>query len=139
MLQFQIEEADGFYHRTIHIHVTEAQLQKLTKLTRSNELDGVISDILAQSEFGTLHAIKELAVDVFSEWKRRFTFDFEHFDWIELQKDIPVITFDNVLKLIAFGAAYFVCRRFGVNFGIVVVGAGLYFLYLHLDFECRKV
>lgn len=111
-------------------------MQKFKKLTKPSEIDGLTSEILSQSKFGTLQAVREYTADVWNTWKQRLTFDF---DWSNIQVEIPRITIDNIAKLFAFFGAFLICRRFNISFVFVMISAGLYFLYLHLDFECRKV
>lgn len=133
---FQGHLVDGFYHRTINIHISEEQLQRFTKLTKPSEIDDLISEILSQSKFGTMQALREFTADVWLTWKRRLTFDF---DWPDISMETPRITVDNVVKLIVFAGILFVCRRYNISVFYVFASGALYFLYLHLDFECRKV
>lgn len=91
---------------------------------------------MSQSKFGTLQAVREFTADVWSTWKRRLTLDF---DWPNISMETPRITVDNVVKLIEYAGLLFICRRYNISICYVLLYFILYFLYLHLDFECRKV
>lgn len=128
--KFQFEKSTNFFHRTIHIHATKEQLENLKKTMDAKKIDGLISDILAQTEFGTLQLIQEYAIDIIDTiWNQ-----FPIWNANILPRSQTVFT-----NFTLFVIAYFVCRRYNMSFLIAVFFASIYFLYEYLDYECHQV
>lgn len=112
----------------MHIHVTKQQLDNLRKSKDITHIDGLISDILSQTQFGTVQLVKEFTIDVVTTiWDRFPTFDY-------LPRSKPILINFSLLVL-----SYFLCRRYNVSFLIAIFFTTLYFLYEYLDYECHKV
>lgn len=118
-------------YRTVHIHVTKEQLELLSQLNSRDPIyiDGLLSEVLAQTSFGTMQLVKEYSVDLAAElWKNI--------------PNVPEIDFRsrsiyvNVLLLVFM---YFVCRRFNISYMVALAFSGVYCLYEYLDYECHKV
>lgn len=102
---------------------------KLHKLTSPDDIDSMLAEILAQSNFGTTQLIKEYTREVTSTIWDSLSFSF----------DIPSRTKDITINFALLVFAYIVCRRFGINFLVVIIFGMGYFLYEYLDYECHKV
>lgn len=126
----QRDDSSKYFYRSVHIHATEEQLTKLDKLSDPNDIDGMLAEILAQSNFGTKQLVKEhtLNVPAVSVWSK-FSFGY----------DIPPRTRQITINFALLVFAYIVCRRCGINFLVVIVFGLGYFLYEYLDYECHKV
>lgn len=116
----------------MHIHVTEEQLTKLKNAKDSDEIDAIIPQILAQTNFGTIQLVKEAALDVASTL-------FKAIPSFDISFEIPSRTIEITINFALLVGGYVFCRRYGIRFMIVIVFACIYFLYLYLDYECRKV
>lgn len=128
--KFQFEESINLFHRTFHIHATKEQLENLRKSKDASQIDGLISEILAQSEFGTLQLVREYTNDVVDTlWKRIPTWD----------SNILPRSKTVFINFIFIVSAYFVCRRFNFSFLVTILFASIYFLYEYLDYECHQV
>lgn len=126
----QLDESSNYLYRTVHIHATDEQLQKLFKFSDADDLDGIVAEILSQSNFGTFQLIKELTNDVTTVvWNRMPSFSL----------DVPPRTKEITINFMLLVFAYIACRRFKINFAIVIVFALGYFLYEYLDYECHQV
>lgn len=116
----------------MHIHATEQQLLKLEKLSDPNDIDELLAEILAQTNFGTIQLVKEATYDAASALFRAIpSFD--------ISFDIPSRTIEITINFALLVGGYILCRKYGINFLIVVVFAAIYFLYMYLDYECQKV
>lgn len=102
---------------------------KLHTLTGPDDIDGMLAEILAQSNFGTTQLIKEYTREVTSTIWDSLSFSF----------DMPSRTKDITINFVLLVFAYIVCRRFGINFLVVIIFGVGYFLYEYLDYECHKV
>lgn len=114
----------------MHIHATEEQLLKLEKLSDPNDIDELLADILAQTNFGTMQLVKEATYDAASAVFRAIPL---------FNIAIPSRTIELTINFALLVGGYILCRKYGVNFLIVVVFATIYLLYLYLDYECQKV
>lgn len=112
----------------MHIHATDEQLEQLKKLNDPDEIDSYIAEILAQTNFGTMQLIKEASMDVASTLYKALP-SFE----------IPSRTIEITINFALFVVGYILCRKYGINFIVVIVFSVLYFVYMYLDYECRKV
>lgn len=105
-------------------------------------IDGLISEILSQTQFGTVQLVKEYTVDVATAiWRHLPSLpslptmtSFSDINFNALPRSRPI--FINFVILVF---TYFLCRRFRVNYFIVVFFAVFYFLYEYLDNECHRV
>lgn len=114
----------------MHIHATEKQLSQLESLTDPKDIDGLIAEILAQTNFGTLQLVKEATLDAAATvFNALPTFNIE----------IPSRTVELMINFSLLIAGFIACRRLGVNFVIVCFFVAIYLLYEFLDYECRKV
>lgn len=125
----QRDDSSEFLYRSIHIHATEKQLLKLQKLTNPDDIDGMLSEILAQSNFGMTQLIKEYALEVTSTIWGNLSFGI----------DVPPRTKEITINFALLVFTYIVCRRFGISFMVVILFGVGYFLYEYLDYECHKV
>lgn len=120
-------------YRTVHIHVTEEQLALLRESRDPIHIDGLISHVLAQTNFGTMQLVKEYSLDLSAQlWKHMPTIldiDFQH---VVRSRSIII----NFLLLVAI---YFLCRRYNISYLVALAFAGAYCLYQYLDYECHKV
>lgn len=120
-------------YRTVHIHVTEEQLALLRESRDPIHIDGLISHVLAQTNFGTMQLVKEYSLDLSAQlWKHMPTMldiDFQH---VVRSRSIII----NFLLLVAI---YFLCRRYNISYLVALAFAGAYCLYQYLDYECHKV
>lgn len=102
-------------------------------------IDGLISKILAQTEFGTVQLVKEFTVDIAqtiwehmpSLWSIPTDSDII---FNSLPRSRPIFINFAVIVL-----TYLVCRRFHINYLAVVFFGLTYFLYEYLDAECHNV
>lgn len=113
--------------------MTKEQLELLSDSRDSRYIDGLISDVLAQTSFGTMQLVKEYSVDLAVElWKH--VPDLSNVDFRNVVRSRSV--FINVLLLVAL---YFTCRRYNISYMVTLAFAGVYCLYEFLDYECHKV
>lgn len=126
----------------MHIHITKEQMEKLKKSTDPIYMDGLISEVLAQTDFGTIQLVKEYTVDVTSTiWDGMPSLpslpslpDMSDINFNALPRSRPILINFTLLVL-----TFFVCRRFGINYLIVIFFALVYCLYEYLDNECHRV
>lgn len=104
-------------------------MKKLHTLIGPDDIDGMLAEILAQSNFGTTQLIKEYTMEVTSTVWDSLSFSF----------DIPSRTKETTINFALIVFAYIVCRRFGINFLVVLIFGVGYLLYEYLDYECHKV
>lgn len=126
---FQQDDSSSFLYRSVHIHATEEQLLKLHKLADPDEIDGMLAEILSQSNFGATQLIKEYTMEATSSIWDNISFSF----------DIPPRTKEITTNFALLVFAYIVCRRYGINFMVVITFGVGYLLYEYLDYECHKV
>lgn len=139
MFVFQFDESTNYLYRTVHIHITKEQLDELKKSKDPIFIDGLISKILAQTEFGTVQLVKEYTVDlaqtiwshVPSLWSIPNDSDFI---FNSLPRSRPILINFAVVIL-----TYLLCRRFHINYFVVVFFGFAYCLYEYLDAECHNV
>lgn len=125
----QKDESSKYMHRSVHIHATEAQLEKLFKLSKPNDIDGLLAEILVQSNFGMTQLIKEYTIGVSSTaW-----------DGLPFAFDIPPRTREITFNFALLVLTYIICRRLRINFMLVIIFGLVYILYEYLDYECHKV
>lgn len=137
--QFRLDESTNYLYRTVHIHITKEQMDELQKSDDPMIIDGLLSKILAQTEFGTIQLVKEYVVDITAniwnhmpplEWP--FTSHSDHiFDILPRSRPI----FINFAVVIL---TYLLCRRFRINYLVVAFFGLAYYLYEYLDDECHK-
>lgn len=103
-------------------------------------IDGLLSKILAQTEFGTMQLVKEYTVDIATTiWNHLPPFqwtiptDSEHI-FNSLPRSRPI--FINFAIVIL---TYLLCRRFHINYLVVAFFGLFYCLYQYLDAECQNV
>lgn len=125
----QWDESSKYMYRSIHIHATEEQLEKLHTLSKPDNIDGLLEEILSQSDFGMTQLIKEYTMDISSTIANHFSFNF----------DIPPRTKQISINFALLVIVYIICRRLRINFVVVIVFSVAYFLYEYLDYECHKV
>lgn len=89
----------------------------------------MLSEILAQSNFGMTRLIKEYTLEVTSTIWENLSFGI----------DVPPRTKEITINFALLVIAYIVCRRFGISFIVVILFGVGYFLYEYLDYECHKV
>lgn len=134
----QLDESTNYLYRTVHIHITQAQLDELRKSNDPIIIDGLISKILAQTEFGTIQLVKEYTVDMATTiWSHLPSFKIptdSEFIFNTLPRSRPIFINFAVIVL-----TYFLCRRFHINYFVVVFFGLAYCLYEYLDAECHKV
>lgn len=123
----QKDDSSKYFYRTLHIHVTEEQLEKLSKLADAEDIDDLVAEILAQTKFGTFQIVKEYTVDVLQMIRPAFEFE------------IPSRTKYLIMNFTLLLITYAVCRHFNVSFLLVIFFTAAYFLYEYLDYECHKV
>lgn len=116
--------------------MTQNQLDQLKASNDPIFVDGLISEILSQTEFGTVQLVKEFTVDVVSTvWDHLPSLpSISNINFNALPRSRPILI--NFVMMIL---TYFVCRRFRINYLIVVFFAIVYFLYEYLDNECHRV
>lgn len=133
---FQFDASTNFYHRTIHIHITKEQLKQFQKTNNPAYIDGLLSEVLSQNEFGTVQLVKEYTVDVAAViWEKMPALpSISEMNFSLLPRSRPI--FINFSLMIVM---YFVCRRFGINYLIVVFFILTFCLYEYLDNECQRV
>lgn len=141
-MEFQFDESTNYLYRTVHIHITKEQLDELKKSKDPIFVDGLISKILAQTEFGTVQLVKEYTVDLAQTiWSHvpsisnlwSITNDSD-FIFNSLPRSRPILINFAVVIL-----TYLLCRRYHINYLVVVFFGLTYFLYEYLDSECRNV
>lgn len=123
----------------MHIHITKEQMERLKKSDDPVYMDGVISDVLAQTDFGTIQLVKEYTVDVTSTiWDRLPSLpslpDMSEINFNTFPRSRPILINFTILLL-----TFFACRRFGISYFIVIFFALVYCLYEYLDNECHRV
>lgn len=123
-------------YRTVHIHITKEQLEKLKKMTDPIHIDGLVSEVLAQTEFGTIQLVKEYTVDVASniwnhlpEWPPISEINFN-----ALPSSRPILINFTLMVI-----TYFLCRRYRINYLLILFFVLVYCLYEYLDNECHRV
>lgn len=115
----------------------------MEKLQKSNDpvyIDGLVSEILAQTEFGTVQLVKEYTVDV-------ATTIWEHMPSVQdIPSSLSEINFNALPRsrsiLINFSImiiSFVLCRRYGINYLIFLLFVFMYCLYEYLDYECHRV
>lgn len=116
--------------------MTQKQLDQLKASNDPIFVDGLISEILSQTEFGTVQLVKEFTVDIVSTvWDHSPSLpSISNINFNALPRSRPILI--NFVMMIL---TYFVCRRFRINYLIVVFFAIVYFLYEYLDNECHRV
>lgn len=107
--------------------MTEEQLLKLNKLRDAEDIDGLVAEILAQTKFGAFQIVKEYTVDIIDVLRPVFNIE------------IPPRAKSLIVNFILLLFAYLACRRFQINFLVVMFFTAAYFLYEYLDYECHKV
>lgn len=118
-------------YRTVHIHATKSQFEMLRDLRDPRHIDGLLSEILAQTSFGTIQLVKEYTLDLSAAlWKN--IPDIPDVRMLVRSRSILI----NFLLLVAM---YFMCRRFKISYLVAMAFAGAYCLYEYLDYECHKV
>lgn len=135
----QEDDATNYLYRTVHIHVTKEQLEKLKSSTDPVYIDGLVSEILSQSDFGTVHLVKEYTIDIATTiWNRLPTIppipSLSDINFNELPRSRSIF-----INFIIVVLTYFICRRYGINFLVAVLFMLVYCLYEYLDAECHKV
>lgn len=118
--------------------MTEEQMDALKKAHDPVVIDGLLSKILAQTEFGTVQLIKEYTMDI-------ATTIWSHVPSWSIPTDSDII-FNSLPRsrpiFINFAVViltYLLCRRFHINYLVVVLFGLLYCLYEYLDAECHNV
>lgn len=125
----QYDEATGFLYRTVHIHVSKEQLEVLRESRDPRHVDGLLSEVLAQTSFGTVQLVKEYSIDLAAElWRRMPNMDVRA---VVRSRSICI----NVLLLVAI---YFTCRRYNISYMVTLLFAAIYCLYEYLDYECHR-
>lgn len=95
-------------------------------------VDGLVSEVLAQTSFGTVQLVKEYSVDLAAElWKRMPNVPDVDVRAVVRSRSI----FINVLLLVVI---YFTCRRYNISYLVTLLFAGVYCLYEYLDYECHR-
>lgn len=141
-IYFQFDESTNYLYRTVHIHITKEQLEKLKKSNDPIYIDGLVSEILAQTEFGTVQLVKEYSVDIAAAiW--------ENIPILPSLKEIPSLSEINfnalprsrpiLINFVALVLSYVLCRRYGINYLIFLLFVFIYCLYEYLDYECHRV
>lgn len=128
----QTDDSSNVLYRTMHIHATDEQLLKLKNLNDPDEIDSLIAEILKQTNFGTAQLVKEATIDAASTL-------YNAIPSFDISFEIPSRTIEISINFALIVGGYIVCRKYGINFMIVITFSALYFLYLYLDYECRKV
>ncbi|XP_055304634.1 uncharacterized protein LOC129569618 [Sitodiplosis mosellana] len=139
--EFRFDESTNYLYRTVHIHITKEQLEKLKKSNNPIDIDGLVSEVLAQTEFGTVQLVKEYTVDVASTiW--------EHMPSLPSLQDIPSFSEINfnalprsrpiLINFVVMILSYIFCRRYGINYLIFLLFVLIYCLYEYLDYECHR-
>lgn len=123
----------------MHIHITQAQLDTLKNSKDPILIDGKISEVLAQTEFGTIQLVKEYTVDiattVWNHMPRLWSMSTDsEFLFDSLPRSQPIFINFGILVL-----TYLMCRRYHINYLVVVISLLAYCLYEYLDTECRNV
>lgn len=98
-----------------------------------------MSEILSQTQFGTMHLVKEYTVDVASTiWNSLPSLpsipSLSEINFNALPRSRPILINVTILVL-----TYFVCRRYKINFLIAIFFGIIYCLYEYLDAECHRV
>lgn len=133
---FQFDESTNYLYRTVHIHMTKKQVEMLQKSTDPVYIDGLISEILSQTQFGTVQLVKESVIDVASTvWNHMPSMpSMSDINFNALPRSRPIL-----INFVIMIFTYFMCRRFRVNCLVVVFFALVYFLYEYLDNQCHRV
>lgn len=129
-------------YRNVHIHITKEQFEKLQKSNDPAYIDGVVSEVLAQTEFGTVQLVKEYTTDV-------ITSIWSHMPKLPSFSSMPAIDDINFntlprsrsifINFIVVVLSFFACRHFKIPYLVFVFFATVYFLYEYLDSECQRV
>lgn len=134
----QLDESTNYLYRTVHIHITEEQMNALKQTQDPIIIDGLLSQIFAQTEFGTVQLVKEFSMDIakaiwngVSKWSNPIDSDII-FSSLPRSRSI-LINFSIII------CTYFLCRRYGINYLVVVFFGLVYCLYAYLDAECHNV
>lgn len=111
----------------------------MEKLKNSEDplyIDGLVSEILAQTEFGTVQLVKEYTVDVASAiWEHIPPLpSISEINFNALPRSRSIFINIGVMVL-----TYLVCRRYGINYLVFIFFAFVYCLYEYLDNECHRV
>lgn len=117
-------------------------MEKLDASTDPIFIDGLVSEILAQTEFGTVQLVKEYTIDVATKvWNHMPSLpsmpsfsDMSDINFNALPRSRPIL-----INFIVLVLTYCLCRRYGINFLVVLFFGLLYGLYEYLDTECHKV
>lgn len=101
-----------------------------------------MSEILAQTEFGTVQLVKEYTMDV-------ATTIWNHIPSLPSLEEIPSLSEINfnalprsrpiIINFMILVLSYILCRRYGVNYLIFLFFVFVYCLYEYLDYECHRV
>lgn len=119
--------------------MTKEQLDKLKTSSDPIFIDGLVSEILSQTQFGTIQLVKEYTVDVASTiWNHIPSLpsipSVSEINFNDLPRTRPILI--NVIILVL---TYFLCRRYQINFLIAIFFGLVYCLYEYLDAECHRV
>lgn len=117
----------------MHIHATEEQLKMLLESKNPVQIDGILSEVLSQTHFGTVQLVKEYTVDITAEiWKNIPPLPTISFQTLPQSKSVLINS--SILLVL-----YLLCRRYNISYFVVLAFAAFYFLYEYLDYECHKV
>lgn len=114
-------------------------MDKLKKSKDPTYIDGLLSEVLAQTEFGTMQLVKEYTMDITTTiWNHvpklwSIPTDSE-FIFNSLPRSRPIFINFAIIVL-----TYLLCRRFHINYAAVVFFGLAYCLYEYLDTECHNV
>ncbi|XP_031636671.1 uncharacterized protein LOC116349398 [Contarinia nasturtii] len=139
--EFRFDEATQFMYRNVHIHITKEQLEKLRRSSDPIYIDGLVSEVLAQTEFGTVQLVKEYTVDL-------ATTVWDNIPKLPSFSSVPSISEINfntlprsrpiLINFVIFVMSFFACRRFQIPYLYFILFAIVYCLYEYLDSECHR-
>lgn len=103
-----------------------------------------MSEVLAQTEFGTVQLVKEYTVDV-------VTTIWDHIPSLPSINELEIPSFSDInfnalprsrpilINFVILLLSYVLCRRYGINYLIFLLFVFVYCLYEYLDYECHRV
>lgn len=115
-------------------------MEKLQKSSDPVYIDGLMSEVLAQTEFGTVQLVKEYTIDVATTiWEHMPSLQdmpssLSEINFNALPRSRPILI--NFLVMII---SFVLCRRYGINYLIFLLFVLMYCLYEYLDYECHRV
>ncbi|XP_037029161.1 uncharacterized protein LOC119069228 [Bradysia coprophila] len=122
----KFEESSRTYYRSLHLHVSEEQMNRFDKMTDVHDMDQLIAEVLHQSRSGTYELFKEM----YLTWKDVFL---GYWQLVMSSRQFVI-----GIQFAGFVLIWFASRRFRFSFSVVGTFFVLFYLYSFLDSECHR-